>query len=179
MRDTRAELDGDERAPDTHRAAKEAVARRMRPMSVVSALSPSAKLLLCDEDRRHTDALAAGLDALGHAVEVVRSHAEAFAIACAYDIDALVVAPFLRDGSALVLPSALGIRRPPLVVLVSRISERIAPPVVKRLGFDAQLTKVVDPAEIDRMLAQRSPRLSLVTTRDGEHAPDSVRGHSR
>lgn len=149
------------------------------PSAGVTALSPSAKLLLCDEDRRHTDVLAAGLDSLGHAVEVVRSHAEAFAIACAYDIDALVVAPFLRDGSALVLPSALGIRRPSLVVLVSRISERIAPPVVKRLGFDAQLTKVVDPAELDRLLAMRRTRTSLVEARDGaDRAPDSAHGHS-
>lgn len=113
-----------------------------------------AKLLLCDEDRRHTDALARGLDELGHAVEIVRSHAEAFAIACAYDIDALVVAPFLRDGSALVLPSALGIRRPRLVVLVSSLAERIAPRVVTRLGFDAQLTKVVVPEELDRLVAR-------------------------
>lgn len=126
-----------------------------------------AKLLLCDEDRRHTDTLARGLDELGHAVEVVRSHAEAFAIACAYDIDALVVAPFLRDGSALVLPSALGIRRPRLVVLVSSLVERIAPRVVTRLGFDAQLTKVVDPQELDRLLAHARRRDELAGERKG------------
>ncbi len=150
----------------------------MRPRSVVNATSTPSKLLLCDEDRRHTDVLAARLDALGHTVEVVRSHAEAFAIACAYDIDALVVAPFLRDGSALVLPSALGIRRPPLVVLVSRLSERIAPPVVQRLGFDAQLTKVVDPLELERLLAARRRRSLAAGRADAERAPDSMRGHS-
>jgi ActR/RegA family two-component response regulator len=52
-------------------------------------------VLICDEDRAHTQTLAEGLERLGYAVEMVRSYAEAFAIACAHDIDALVVAPFL------------------------------------------------------------------------------------
>lgn len=109
-------------------------------------------VLICDEDRAHTSALAAGLEALGYAIEVTRSHAEAFAIACALDVDALVAAPFLRDGSALVLPAALGIRRPPVLVLASRMRERLAPALLHELGFDAQLVKVVDPRTLDRMV---------------------------
>lgn len=151
------------------------MARGVLPVSFVNPSSRPAKLLLCDEDRRHTDALARGLDGLGHAVEVVRSHAEAFAIACAYDLDALVVAPFLRDGSALVLPSALGIRCPPLVLLVCSITERIAPRVVARLGFDAQLTKVVDPADVDRRLARTRCGDTLVVP----PGRDDLRGRSR
>lgn len=100
----------------------------------------------------HTHCLAAGLEELGYVVEVVRSYAEAFAIACAHDLDALVVAPFLRDGSALVLPTALGIRRPPVTVLVTRMAERLSDVVAKRVGFDAQLTKVVDPRAVDRLV---------------------------
>jgi DNA-binding response OmpR family regulator len=107
----------------------------------VSALRRT--VLICDEDRSHTQTLAAGLEELGYAVEVVRSYAEAFAIACAHDIDALVVAPFLKDGSALVLPSALGIRKPPVALLITRMTERIASVVARRVGFDAQLTKCV------------------------------------
>lgn len=109
-------------------------------------------VLICDEDRLHTQTLANGLDQLGYVVEAVRSYAEAFAIACAHDLDALVVAPFLRDGSALVLPTALGIRKPPVTVLITRMTERLASIVSKRVGFDAQITKVVDPRILDRMI---------------------------
>jgi DNA-binding response OmpR family regulator len=109
-------------------------------------------ILLCDDDRTHTQSLARGLAELGYAVETTRCHAEAFAIACSLDLDALVAAPFLRDGSALVLPASLGIRRPPLLLLASRISERLSIEVVQRVGFDAQLTKVLDARVVDRML---------------------------
>lgn len=109
-------------------------------------------VLICDEDRLHTQSLAAGLDQLGYVVEVVRTYAEAFAIACGHDLDALVVAPFLRDGSALVLPTALGIRKPPVAVLVTRMTERLSSVVAQRVGFDAQLAKVVDPQAIDRLV---------------------------
>ena len=109
-------------------------------------------VLICDEDRSHTETLAAGLEELGYAVEVVNTYAEAFAIACAHDIDALVVAPFLKDGSALVLPSALGIRKPPVSVLITRMTERIAPVVALRVGFDAQITKCVPAATVHRLI---------------------------
>lgn len=109
-------------------------------------------VLICDEDRLHTETLAVGLQQLGYVVEAVRSYAEAFAIACAHDLDALVVAPFLRDGSALVLPTALGIRKPPVTVLITRMTERLASIVSKRVGFDAQITKVVDPHTLDRLI---------------------------
>lgn len=105
-------------------------------------------LLICDEDRTHACALAAGMTELGWLVDVVRSYADAFARACAYDFDVLVVAPFLRDGSALALPSALGICRPPIVVLSCAMDERLDPDVVRRVGFDAQLTKVVSPRDV-------------------------------
>jgi DNA-binding response OmpR family regulator len=117
-------------------------------------------VLICDEDRFHTQTLAAGLEQLGYAVEVVRTYAEAFAIACAHDIDALVVAPFLKDGSALVLPSALGIRKPPVAVLITRMTERIANVVAQRVGFDAQITKCVTAETIHRLVesaAHRAP----------------------
>ena len=149
----------------------------MRCASSVNALSSvPAKLLLCDEDRAHTDELARGLDQLGHTVEVVCSHAEAFAIACAYDLDALVVAPFLRDGSALILPSALGIRRPPLVLLICALSERLAPRVVTRLGFDAQLTKVVAAEDVDRRLARTLRRDTLVVGAKHDAAKHDANG---
>lgn len=109
-------------------------------------------ILLCDDDRPHTEALARGLTKLGHTVEVTRTHAEAFAAACALDLEAIVAAPFLRDGSALILPASLGIRRPPLLLLATRTMERLAKDVALRVGFDAQLTKVVDPRIVDRML---------------------------
>lgn len=111
-----------------------------------------ANLLLCDEERVPTDLLAAQMRERGHAVTVARSCSDAFAAACAYDYDALIVAPFLRDGSALVLPSSLGIRRPALVVLVTRLSERLAAVVAQRVGFNAQLTKIVDPWRLERMI---------------------------
>jgi len=109
-------------------------------------------ILLCDEERASTDALATELRALGHTVTITRSCTDAFSAACANDYAALVVAPYLRDGAALVLPRALGIRRPPLVVLVSRLSDRIAAPVARHLGFDVQLTKIVDAKRLDRLI---------------------------
>lgn len=109
-------------------------------------------VLICDEDRNHTQTLQAGLEALGYATLVVRTYAEAFAIACAHDLDALVVAPFLKDGSALVLPTALGIRKPPVTLLITRMTERLASVVAERVGFDAQLTKCVTAETVDRMI---------------------------
>lgn len=109
-------------------------------------------VLICDEDRIHTETLAAGLEKLGYAVEWVRTYAEAFAVACAQDIDALVVAPFLKDGSALVLPSALGIRKPPVTVLITRMTERIANVVAHRVGFDVQLTKCVAASRVHDLI---------------------------
>jgi DNA-binding response OmpR family regulator len=109
-------------------------------------------ILICDDDRAHADALALGLHALGHAVEVTRSRADAFAVACAFDIDVIVAGWTLRDGSALALPASLGIRRPRLLVLASRIDERLPTPVSRRVGFDLQLTKVVEPETLDRVL---------------------------
>src|SRR5438105_1941363 len=67
----------------------------------VGQLAPN--LLLCDEDRDHTDSLAAELGRRGHGITVARSCADAFAAACALDFDAMILAPYLRDGSALVL----------------------------------------------------------------------------
>lgn len=127
--------------------------RRGPPRAARHDVGPRrSTVLICDEDRSHTAALASGLEELGYAVEVTRLHAEAFAIACALDVDAIVAAPFLRDGSALVLPAALGIRRPPVLVLASRMNERLAAPIVAKVGFDAQLVKVVDPRRVDRMV---------------------------
>ena len=109
-------------------------------------------VLVCDEDRTHSEGLACALLELGYAVEVVRSYAEAFAIACAHDLDAMIVAPTLCDGSALVLPTALGIRKPPIVILMTTLHERLARVVARRVGFDVQLTKVVDPRVVDSIL---------------------------
>jgi DNA-binding response OmpR family regulator len=109
-------------------------------------------VLLCDADRVHADALAEGLVDLGYSVEMTHTHAEAFALACAFDFAALVTAPFLHDGSALVLPTALGLRRPPALILVSWMRDRLAPAVAARAGYDAQLVKVVDPRAVDRVI---------------------------
>lgn len=111
-----------------------------------------SNVLLCDEERDATDVLAAELRDLGHAVTIARSCADTFAAACTYDFDALIVAPDLRDGSALVLPGALGIRRPRLAVLACRLRERLSVPVSRRVGFDVQLTKLIDPRRLDRLL---------------------------
>jgi ActR/RegA family two-component response regulator len=116
---------------------------------------PRRTILICDEDRAHTQTLVHGLERLGYAVEVVCTYAEAFAIACAHDIDGLVVAPFLKDGSALVLPSALGIRKPPVAVLITRMTERVSAVVAQRVGFDAQITKCVS-AEVVHQLVEGS-----------------------
>jgi DNA-binding response OmpR family regulator len=124
-------------------------------------------VLICDEDRFHTQTLADGLEELGYAVEVVRTYAEAFAIACAHDIDALVVAPFLKDGSALVLPTALGIRKPPVAVLVTRMTERIANVVARRVGFDAQLTKCVSANRLHQLVESSLQRVHEAARGDG------------
>lgn len=116
----------------------------------MSSLRPT--VLLCDDERECTQVLAADLESLGHTVTIVRSCADAFGTACANDFDALLAAPFLRDGSALVLPGALGIRRPRLVVLTTRLSDRLAPAIAKRVGFDLQLCKVIDAKALDRMI---------------------------
>ena len=138
-----------------------------------------SNVLLCDDDREPTDVLAFELESLGHAVTIARTCAEAFAAACANDFDVLVATPFLRDGSTLVLPSALGIRRPRLAVLVARIGDRLAPVMVRRVGFDAQLTKIVDARHLDRVVRSS---LSMVVTVDtsevecAESAPASQVG---
>jgi DNA-binding response OmpR family regulator len=111
-----------------------------------------SNVLLCDDENGATAVLTSDLRGLGHAVTVARSCADTFAAACTYDFDALVVAPFLRDGSALVLPGALGIRRPRLVILTCRLGEHLMPSVARRVGFDMQLTKVVDARKLDRLL---------------------------
>jgi DNA-binding response OmpR family regulator len=121
-------------------------------------LSSQPNALLCDDDRIHTQVLAAGLAELGYAVEITRSHAEAFAIACTFELDVLVAATFLRDGSALGLPAALGIRRPAVLVLTSRMRERLSAAAVRRAGFDAQLVKVVDPRTVDRLVRAAARR---------------------
>lgn len=115
-------------------------------------ISARTSVLLCDEDRDHTALLLAQLVELGHSVTIARSCSEAFAVACSDDFDALVAAPSLRDGTALMLPRALGLRRPRLVVLVTRMSERLAQGIAQSGGFDAQLTKVVDPRRLDRLV---------------------------
>ena len=135
---------------------------------------PVSNVLICDGEREPTNVLARDLEELGHRVVVASSCADAFSAACAYDFDGLVAAPFLSDGSALVLPRALGIRKPRLVVLVSRLTERLAQAIARHVGFDVQLTKVVDAARLDRML-RASVAASVVTAAPpsevGAHAP--------
>lgn len=109
-------------------------------------------MLLCDDDREATSTLSLELRRFGHWVTTTRSCAEAFAAACAEDFDALLFAPFVRDGSALVLPAALGIRRPPLVVLVCLMTERLAQGVAAHFGVDAQATKVASVRRLDRLV---------------------------
>lgn len=125
-------------------------------MSDVTALSGT--ILVCDEDRAHSLMLGTALGELGYAVEHARSHAEAFALACARDFHALVTAPFLRDGSALALPTALGIRRPLVIVLASRLGERLATDIVERAGFDAQWMKALDAGRIHRLVRETIAR---------------------
>lgn len=132
----------------------------------------SRNVLVCDADRDHGEALAVGLTELGYVVEVVTSHADAFGFACSYDLEALIVAPLLRDGSALVLPSALGIRRPPLVVLVTCMGDRLDTAAARRVGFDAQLTKVVRASAVDRLVRKATEsRLSDPRTTAPWHLP--------
>jgi len=129
-----------------------------------------ANVLLCDDEHDATDALASELERLGHVVTVARTCAEAFAAACAKDFDVLVAAPFLRDGSTLVLPSALGIRRPRLTVLLGRMGDRLAPTVMRRAGFDRQLTKVVDARHLDYLVRAA---VAVVDAEPVEPAPAS------
>jgi DNA-binding response OmpR family regulator len=144
----------------------------MRVEETVTALRMNvvSNVLLCDDDREPTDVLARELEGLGHAVTIARTCAEAFAAACARDFDVLVATPFLRDGSTLVLPSALGIRRPRLTVLVSRLGDRLAPMVVRRVGFDAQLTKIVDARHLDHVVRSSLATVVTVETAEVENA---------
>lgn len=118
---------------------------------------PRRNILICDDDRLHASVLASGMSELGWCPLVVRTYGEAFATACAADFEALVVAPFLRDGSALALPSALGICRPRLVVLACTMRERLDPEIARRVGFDAQLTKVIDARRIASLARATEP----------------------
>jgi DNA-binding response OmpR family regulator len=111
-----------------------------------------SNVLLCDEDRDQIDTLVVELAELGHYVTVARTCADAFTAACRDDFDALLSAPALRDGTTLMLPRALGIRRPRLVLLVTRLSERVGTNVARGVGFDGQLTKIVSAARVDRIL---------------------------
>ena len=111
-----------------------------------------ASVLLCDEDRESAAPLASELEDLGHDVTIVCSCSDAFSAACAHDYDVLLAAPFLRDGATLLLPRALGIRRPRLMLLMTRMSERLSPSATQRAGFDAQLTRVVDARKLDRVV---------------------------
>ena len=148
-------------------------ARRAGPAnaSLVNVIPPS-NILLCDEERASAEALGAGLTALGHAVTIVRTYDEAFGVACATDLVALVVAPSLRDGAALMLPRSLGIRRPNLVVLVSRLGDRVAEPVARHLGFDVQLTKLADVRRLDRLI-RRSMAAVAQAQAEAEQTPVS------
>ncbi len=122
-------------------------ARRAYEQEIVSRI-----VLICDEDRTHNEALGHPLRELGYEIQVARCYDEAFALACAIDLEGLLCAPFLRGGSALALPASLGIRRPPAVLLASRIGERLPDAVARRVGFDAQLSKVVDAVKLDRLI---------------------------
>ena len=129
-------------------------------------------VLICDEDREHTHALASELVELGNAAFVARSYAEAFAIACAVDADVLLAAPFVRDGSTLVLPAALGIRRPKVAVLAPRLGERISDELAKRVGYDAQLTKAVSVRDLQRLVRAAAARARKLEA----HAPIEIEG---
>lgn len=147
------------------------MARRVRPLDTV--IHRARNVLLCDVDRDHSESLAAGLRELGYDVQIVAAHADAFAIACSEDLDALVVAPLLRDGSALVLPSALGIRRPAVLVLATRLSDHFSTTAAKRVGFDTALTKVVMPEAVDRLVRRAAQRraMGVRTTSAPRHVP--------
>jgi DNA-binding response OmpR family regulator len=150
-----------------------------RAMLGIGDVSPySSSILICDEDRWHNELLVAGFSELGFRAETTRSYAEAFALACARDFSALVTAPFLRDSSALILPAALGIRRPPVVVLASRMTERLDPEIVRRVGFDAQLSKVVDPRIVERLVRSAFMRAALAVTQ-APQSRDDMRGAPR
>lgn len=126
----------------------------------VSALPSDSYVLICDDDRIASGALAVELEKLGHSVLVTCSTSEAFSAACVHDFDALLCAPFLRDGSTIALPHALGIRRPKLAGLISKMGERLSAAVARRVGFDLQLTKVVDARRLDALL--RASKVTLV-----------------
>lgn len=122
-------------------------------------------ILICDEDRMCSDALAYGLDELGYAIEIARSFGDAFAAACRWDLAALVTGSHLRDGTALALPTALGIRKPKLVVLATRATERIPVAVAQGVGFDVELTKVVAPRTVARLVERRAAEARAVAGR--------------
>ncbi|MEA2751506.1 MAG: hypothetical protein QOI41_5649 [Myxococcales bacterium] len=123
--------------------------------------SGGSSILLCDEERECAVPLAVALEDLGHDVTIVTSCAEAFSAACAHDFDVLVAAPFLRDGATLLLPRALGIRRPRLMILMTRMPERLSAAAAERVGFDVQLTRVVDPLRLDRILRTAAVDMSV------------------
>ena len=121
-----------------------------------------SSILLCDEERESAALFASELEELGHEVTIVCSCAEAFSAACAHDYDVLVAAPFLRDGATLLLPRTLGIRRPRLMILMTRMTERLSAAASQRVGFDAQLTRVVDARKLDRILRAAAARQAAV-----------------
>lgn len=123
-----------------------------------------SSILLCDEERESAALLASELEECGHDVTIVCSCAEAFSAACAHDYDVLVAAPFLRDGATLLLPRTLGIRRPPLMILMTRMTERLSAAAAQRVGFDAQLTRVVDVRRLDCIVRTAAARQSVRTT---------------
>jgi DNA-binding response OmpR family regulator len=128
-----------------------------------------SSVLLCDEERETAVSLATELEELGHDVTIVCSCSNAFSAACAKDYDVLVAAPFLRDGATLLLPRALGIRRPRLMVLMTRITERLSPGAAERAGFDAQVTRVVDVRRLDRLM--RASAITVVAEAPEEATP--------
>lgn len=123
--------------------------------------SEGASVLLCDEEREAAATLAAELEDLGHDVTIVCSCSDAFSAACAHDYDVLVAAPFLRDGATLLLPRALGIRRPRLTVLMTRVTERLSRGTAERVGFDTQLARVVDARRLDRLMRSVAARANV------------------
>jgi DNA-binding NtrC family response regulator len=123
--------------------------------------SGGASVLLCDEERELAELLAGELEDLGHDVTIVCSCSDAFSAACAHDYDVLVAAPFLRDGATLLLPRALGIRRPRLMVLMTRLTERLSAGAAERVGFDAQLTRCVDAGRLDRLMRRAAAAVAV------------------
>jgi CheY-like chemotaxis protein len=147
------------------------------------ARDESSSILLCDEQRESAALLACELEALGHEVTIVCSCADAFAAACTHDYDVLMAAPFLRDGATLLLPRTLGIRRPRLTILVARLTERLSAAAAERVGFDAQVTRVVDVPRLDRILrtsAAKAAAHAAVVVEDATPASEvGARGPGR